>query len=424
MTAAQASPVNVDRQDADAPAVLSVPNSENVARLRTELLTVFLEQMNLAQVPYCLLSGYQGYPEAISSDVDFMVDPSDLGRVAPLVLQAARRCDALLVQAIRHETGAWYFAVAKQAGCEVAYLHPDCSGDYRRDGRLWLEAQPVLAKRRPWKAFFVPAIADEFLYYLIKKTLKQGITTSQWQRTVAMYLSSPQECDKRMRRYWSDKTVEGLEAALVRQDTGWTRSHLPALLSELRRSAPVEGWKGGMQQRLQEWRRWLERVAHPTGFSIAVCGGTRQQRTELVEALETNLKPAFRRTMVCGAETAGEDLWNTARVWLAKVRSTLVIRTPALAEAGWLAQDEIVVVLVNEKYQEASDQRTVGAGRVWCALREGQPLQTNVQQATRFILEYLAQRLQRRMKLDQPASEQKLHVDTTQELACGTRSVP
>jgi len=117
-------------------------------------------------------------------------------------------------------------------------------------------------------------------------------------------------------------------------------------------------------------------------------------------------------------------LWKTARVWLAKVRSTLVIRTPALAKAGWLAQDEIVVVLVNEKYQEASNQRAAGERRVRCAVRAEQPLQTNVQQATRFILEYLAQRLQRRMKLDQPASEQKLHVDTTQELACGTRSVP
>ena len=421
MKAALSLPVDDDRQDVRGPAVM--PDAKDIDRLRTELLTVFLNRMNAAQVPYCLLSGYQDYPDAIASDVDFMVHPSDLGRVAPLLLEAARRCDALLVQAIRHETGAWYFVMAKQSGCEVAYLHPDCSGDYRRKGRLWLEAQPVLETRQPFKAFFVPAIADEFLHYLIKKTLKQRITTSQWRRIAALYLISPQECGERMRRFWSDKTVKALEAALLRHDTGWMRFHLPALLSELRGSAAVEDWKSRVQQRLQEWRRWSERVVNPTGLSIAVCGGTRQQRRQLMEALETNLKPAFRRTAVRADETTGNGAWDKAKVWLAKVRSTLVIRTPALAKAAWLTQDEIVVVLVSENYQGASDQRTVGDRRVWCALSEDQSLRTSVQQATRFILEYLAQRLQRRMKLDQSASLQKMHIDTTQELARGTRSV-
>ena len=72
--------------------------------------------MNAAQIPYCLLNGFQDYPEVIASDVDFMVHPSDAERIAPLLLEVAGRCGALLVQAIRHETGAWYFVLAKQVG--------------------------------------------------------------------------------------------------------------------------------------------------------------------------------------------------------------------------------------------------------------------------------------------------------------------
>ena len=90
-----------------------------------------------------------------------------------MLLEVARRCGALLVQAIQHETGAWYFVLAQQVNGEVAYLHPDCSTDYRRDGRLWLAAEQFSKNRQRYKTFFVPAMADEFLNYLTKKILKQ-----------------------------------------------------------------------------------------------------------------------------------------------------------------------------------------------------------------------------------------------------------
>ena len=170
--------------------------------------------MNAAEIPYCLLNGFRGYPEVIASDVDFMVLPKDAKRIAPLLADVARRCDALLVQAIRHETGAWYFVLAQPVNGEVAYLHPDCSTDYRRDGRMWQAAEPVLAKRRRYKTFFVPAIADEFLNYLIKKILKQDVTVEQMQRLGALYLSDPEECSKRLRRFWSAPTARALVSAV------------------------------------------------------------------------------------------------------------------------------------------------------------------------------------------------------------------
>jgi hypothetical protein len=195
--------------------------ASNVAGIRTELLAAFLQQMNAAEIPYCLLNGFRGYPEVIASDVDFMVRPKDAKRIAPLLLEAATQCGALLVQAIRHETGAWYFVLAKQVARGVAYVHPDCSTDYRREGRLWLAAEPVLGKRRMYKTFFVPAIADEFLYYLTKKTVKQRMTVAQLQRLGALYLSDPGECCGPLQRFWSRETAEALVSALLRREIGW-----------------------------------------------------------------------------------------------------------------------------------------------------------------------------------------------------------
>src|SRR5208283_306085 len=182
--------------------------------------------------------------------------------------QVAHRCGAQLVQAIQHETGACYFVLAKQAGDEIAYLHPDCSTDYRRNGRLWLQADEVLEKRQRYKRFFVPKTADEFQYYLVKKVLKRDVTEGHMQRLAALYIARPEECDERLRRFWPEKTVGGLVSAVVRHDLAWMQSHLPTLSAELWESDPVEGWSRRVTQRLREWRRWAERVASPTGLSI------------------------------------------------------------------------------------------------------------------------------------------------------------
>ena len=378
----------------------------NVARTANGVAEGVLGAMNAAEIPYCLLNGFRGYPELIASDVDFMVLPKDAKRVAPLLADVARRCDALLVQAIRHETGAWYFVLAQPVNGEVAYLHPDCSTDYRRDGRMWQAAEPVLAKRRRYKTFFVPAIADEFLNYLIKKILKQDVTVEQMHRLGALYLSDPEECSKRLHRFWSAPTVRALVSALVRQEIGWMQSHQPELLSELSEAAPVESWWGRAAQSLQEWRRRLERVLNPTGLSVAICGGTKQQRTELATALEANLRPAFRRTMICAEESAGDGLWGAMPIWRAKVRSTLVIRKNAAAQEQRLVRDEIEFALSDwGRDKVASDRDWDRSGDRCVVLDNNRPLEENLQRATKVALEYLAARLQRRMRLTEMGSK-------------------
>ena len=225
--------------------------------------------------------------------------------------------------------GAWYFVLAKQEGNVVTYLHPDGSTDYRRDGRLWLSADEVLKDRQRYKTFFVPSMADEFLYYLIKKILKQRITEQELQRIGALYLSLPEECRTRMRRFWPERNSDAIEPALARQELEWMQFYLPALLSELRASIPVESsWKR-LQQRTREWGRRIQRVLNPTGMDIAVCGGKARQRAELAKGLEENLRPAFRRTMICGEEHGDGAKQDAVSMWLAKVKSTLVIRTRA-----------------------------------------------------------------------------------------------
>ena len=50
---------------------------DSVARARAEMFAAFIGELSRAEVPYCLLSGYQAYPDANGSDSDSVaVTPS------------------------------------------------------------------------------------------------------------------------------------------------------------------------------------------------------------------------------------------------------------------------------------------------------------------------------------------------------------
>src|SRR3974377_1956013 len=80
---------------------------------RAQMLRALVEALNRSRIPYCLLSGYHHFPEARTADVDFMVSPKDAGWAVHILQATAQRTGAMLVQAIQHETGAWYFVLAK-----------------------------------------------------------------------------------------------------------------------------------------------------------------------------------------------------------------------------------------------------------------------------------------------------------------------
>ncbi len=300
------------------------------SHIRSDLFAAVVAQLNSAEVPYCVLSGHENHAGNSSSDVDFMFHPRDMHRIPPLLARAAQRAGARLIQAIPHETSACYFVLAKDDGSAIGYFDPDSAGDYRRQGRLWLSAGNVLARRRRCKDLYVAAVPDEFVYYLIKKILKQSIAVFQLRRLRHLYQRDPLNCRTRMGKFWCRATVRELERALAASDVAWFQSAMPRLCIELKAWTPVEGLGGRLVQGLREGLRMMSRALHPTGMSMLVCGGGREQRSAIVRGLLLQLAPAFRR--VANLEVQPTDAISfllaldlARKVLSARVRSTLVV---------------------------------------------------------------------------------------------------
>ena len=287
-----------------------------------------IAQFNSAGIRYCVLGGYENEAVIGASDVDIMVHPIDIRRIPPLLAEGARCCGGLLVQAMQHETTACYFILAKHDGRRTGFLDPDCCSDYRRKGRLWMSAGKVIAGRQRYQDFYVPSVADQFIYYLLKKVLKQSITAHQLKRLQHLHSSRPAECQLRLTRFWTHTTALQVQRALVEQDLTWFDNRLSNLLVELNRSAPVERRFEGRVAKLRDLVRQLRRTLYPTGMSVMVTGGESILRSNIADGLLQILPPAFRRTARAKLPNRFASAASfAAKAFCARRRSTLSVAT-------------------------------------------------------------------------------------------------
>jgi len=294
----------------------SARSAEPRVSSRRELWWSVVEALNNSGIPYCLLGSGEDSRDRPGCDTDFAVRPQDENKVPRLLAAAAASVGAHLVQAIRHEISATYFAIARQQGSQIAFVNPDCTTDYRRKRRLWMHANELLSERSFARGLYRPQGEREFQYYLLKHVLKQSVSEQQWQKLLELHGRAGGF--PAIAAYWEARTAAELDSAVRRQNPRWFREQLPRLLRELQGSAKIERLSDRAARWLADVARIIERVVQPTGLLVTVSSGTSEQRRQLARLLANRMAPAFRRCVVAGR-------FPPFAVVPALVRSTLVI---------------------------------------------------------------------------------------------------
>lgn len=302
-----------------------VESSRVHVSLRRRLWAAFVATLNDSKLPYCLLGAPDDCGQFTDSDVDFAVRPCDYRHLPQLLASVAARSGAQLVQSIEHETTATYFAIATQQDEHVGFLHPDCTTDYRRQGRLWISSGELL--RDGWRGpcgYFRPVPDIDFKYYLTKQVLKQTVSDSQWRKLVALFQAAgdPREAFSG----WHLCDARQIEQALVDNDRAGFARLVPHLHSQLIDGPVRESAFARTSSLVDDAVRIAGRIANPTGLFVQVRDGRTEQRSKLARELAKTLAPAFRRTLVV-ART------NPGNVLRALVESTLIV-SPS-AEVPW-----------------------------------------------------------------------------------------
>lgn len=262
--------------------------------VRANVARVLLEALSTECKAYCILAGYERLPDHFDTDIDFMVGQEDFDRMPQIIEGVARKTGTQLFQAIDHElTGRAYF-LGFMDGPSLTIVQPDCAADYRHFGRRWLTAKEVLAARRLHpNGFYIPSIAHEFAYALIKRLNKRSFNREHGYRLHRLYVEDRIECGRMIARFV--RGAEGSQIVRMASANDWTLMY-----------QSIEPFRAGMLRSRREtfaeklkdlphsaWNT-LQRIVRPTGCWIAFMGPDGSGKSLVIQAVSREFAPSFR----------------------------------------------------------------------------------------------------------------------------------
>jgi thymidylate kinase len=242
-------------------------------------------------VEFVVVGDVREYETEIDSDIDMVVSSRDLERLPLILRQYCEENGWRLVQILRHEASALYFALASISSGRTVFLHPDVCADYIRNSRkLQREADLLDGRIESPVGFWIPDAPNAFAYYLMKKLDKNSIDSRQLE-----YLADLRRQDKPAIDGWLDESFgsslgDDVRHSLDREDLQSFKKAMPAIYAKLISSKPIR-----ISDRIKEWVRLAARITRPTGVMIGFLGPDGVGKSSVIAEVERQMAPAFRR---------------------------------------------------------------------------------------------------------------------------------
>ena len=247
-------------------------------------------------VRYCILHGWQSLPDHLPSDLDIVVHPSDLNKLERIL----RNSESIkLVQLVEYKTSCYRFDLAFKENEATRFIPLDTASDYRWDGFVFFEAEELLADRKKWNGFWVAAPKVEFAYLLAKRVSK-GIQSDRQKiiRLQELCNALGENAYVITLRLFGASLGEKVIRWITNSDWENLEAHAPSLKQALHWEVvkrdplnPVCYWASELK------RIWL-RLKYPTGLFVVVLGPDAAGKSTLIQHLQNNLAPLFRRSTV------------------------------------------------------------------------------------------------------------------------------
>ena len=283
---------------------------ENKAR-KGDLFRDAIVALKRAGHKVCVLHGYKDYPENINSDVDAI--SADAARI-PWILSASGA--ATVVQAIHTQpTAAFWYALCRWREGKPVFLRLHVFyDDYRIDGHVFFEGEEFLRTRRPFKFFEVPPPDLEFAAYLVKRAAKGSLDEAQSERLSELYDADPMGCRWRLARLLPEAEAELVAEAAQNGDWEAVRGQTDHLYRAMKDRVSREQPFKVLRNRLDDFRRRVERVLRPSGLMVAVLGVDGAGKSTVMTRVEQDLAPAFWSTKLYHGRALDSPLRWTKRV--------------------------------------------------------------------------------------------------------------
>jgi thymidylate kinase len=248
-----------------------------------EFFRLFFRELEQRAIPYVILHSYQELPDNIASDIDYAVPTSVLPQLRAIQSELARKHGWALVQMLQHGVFAYYAVLASLENPQET-LKLDACSNYARARHFLVSEKILLSNRIPYRGFYVPAPAAEFIYVLAKVFDAKNKSPAKYlPRLKELWQQDPENAQKYFLQVFGE-TGRSLKEWFERPPEDWSRL----------RNIMLGRNEFGPSLMLQECMRVVKRVFQPTGISLAVLGSDGSGKSTLLANLERLLKPCFR----------------------------------------------------------------------------------------------------------------------------------
>jgi thymidylate kinase len=268
---------------------LIAPQSES-----GQILSGVFATFERAGVAYCVLHGYETYPDAVPSDVDCIISTKLATREIAALLQTNRsEINADLVSV----KGTCFTFARKHTDSSPSFLTLDLDFEYEVNGLLYYHGSEVTATRKRLKQFWVPATDIEFGCYLVRRIAKRDLTDWHARRLSHLYSLDPSGCRRQISRFWRGPNVTTIDTAARLGDWTAVFGRLSLLRNELRwRAIRDHPWHMVASWLSAHARQVRNMFGSAPGLIVAFLGPDGAGKSSVISALPQSLDGAFART--------------------------------------------------------------------------------------------------------------------------------
>ncbi len=287
-----------DPNGSDQTEVSACPGRHDQQAGPVRILLGIFETLDRAEIPYCVLHGYETYPQRITSDADCMISAG----VHPHRLAALFHANRGAIGAELVCCKGYYFVfVGRNSDHTPCFVVLDLSVDYELDGLKFYSGRKIVESRRRHDQFWIPAAELEFGGYLVRRIGKAQLNDEQARRLSALYRQGPAACQQQIAHFWG--TARGALIARAANSGNWgeVRRSLRSLATEMRLR---QIWRHPYYA-IGSWSRRLGRrvrsVCWPEGgLCVAFLGPDGAGKSSVIKAVPNALAGAFNRTTCYG----------------------------------------------------------------------------------------------------------------------------
>lgn len=245
----------------------------------------------------CLLHHAPNFGKLLGTDIDCWL-PS---RFLPShFVRAVADSRMMVAQHVKYESTSHFFGIAsRDTAGNLTILRIDMTSDFRYSispwltGRIYFSESEFAQSQIGDDAYTTLAPDMEFGYYLVKRVAKGDLRLEDGEHLTSLYRLAPVNCRQRIKRFWSDRTIEKLCHAAEAGEWEQILDQTVALRRELLLRTAIARPQDVIAYATHDFARLISRFLFPAGLHVVLLGPDGAGKSSVVKSLAHSLAPLF-----------------------------------------------------------------------------------------------------------------------------------